>query len=385
MNTTELEPKAFFRFFEEISRIPHGSYNTDGIRDYLIKFAEDRGLEHWSDSAGNVVISKPASPGYEDQEGVIIQGHMDMVAVKTADCFKDMKKDPLDLVVDGDLLYAEGTSLGADDGIAVCYGLAFLDSDSIPHPPLEVVLTVDEEVGMEGAKVLDVSRLKGTRVINIDIITEGVFITGCTGAARIESVVETPRKKKTGAAYSLKVCGLLGGHAGAVIKLGRANANRMMGRVLRALSELTPAYAYYLEGGNADNAIARECDVRFIADPGKEAELAALAERLTTDFQKEYSGKDPDICVEFAALGEVTENCIEPEALKKIEDLLRIIPDGLQAMNGDIPDLPQISINNGIAVLKEDTFSLTVSLRGALESEWEDLTDRVARIAELCG
>ena len=170
-----LEPKQVLSYFEQLCAIPHGSRNNTAISNWLVQFAAERGLEHYQDDAENVIIIKEATPGYENAEPVILQGHMDMVCEKAADCRKDMAQEGLDLAVDGDLIYAKGTTLGGDDGIAVAMGLALLDSKDIPHPRLEVVITTDEEIGMEGAIALDVSPLKGRRLLNIDSEDEGVF------------------------------------------------------------------------------------------------------------------------------------------------------------------------------------------------------------------
>ena len=185
---SNLEPKRVFEFFEEICCIPHGSGNVGAISDYLVDFAKKRGLEVYQDALKNVIIVKEASIGYEKEEPVILQGHMDMVAVKTPECALDLKTDGLRIRVDGDLITAEGTSLGGDDGIAVAYALAVLDADDLPHPRLEVVITVDEEVGMDGARGIDLSMLRGRRLLNIDSEEEGVFTVGCAGGARVDMV-----------------------------------------------------------------------------------------------------------------------------------------------------------------------------------------------------
>ena len=193
----ELEPKAVFRFFEEICAIPHGSENVDRLSDYLVSFAKERGLFCRQDEMKNVIISKDAALGYEEQEGIILQGHMDMVAVKKPDCDMDLKTEGLKPAVDGDYIYAENTSLGGDDGIAVAYALAILDDDSIPHPHLDVVITVDEEVGMGGAKALDLSDVKGTRLLNLDSEDEGYFLTGCAGVSRVKHFMTVVSEKRT--------------------------------------------------------------------------------------------------------------------------------------------------------------------------------------------
>ena len=182
---SNLKPRDVFYFFEEICKIPHGSGNTDKISNYLAAFARERNLEYYQDEVGNVIIIKEASPGYADHEPVMLQGHMDMVAVKKPECKIDMEKDGLKLIVDGDRLMAEGTSLGGDDGIAVAFGLALLDSGQYKHPRIELVITVDEEVGMIGARALNAASLKSRRLINLDSEEEGILLSGCAGGARV--------------------------------------------------------------------------------------------------------------------------------------------------------------------------------------------------------
>ena len=232
-----LNPKKVFHYFGEICKIPHGSGNVDRLSDYLVDFAKDRGLFYIQDTWKNVIIVKEATPGYEGEAPIILQGHMDMVAVKKTGASIDMAKEGLRLLVDGDDLYAEDTSLGGDDGIAVAYALAILDSDDIAHPRLEVIITVDEEVGMDGARGLDVSMLKGKRMLNLDSEEEGIILAGCAGGARVDWILPVNRKEKEGKRYALKVKGLLGGHSGAEIDKERGNANVLLGRLLYRLGK----------------------------------------------------------------------------------------------------------------------------------------------------
>ena len=199
-----LEPRGVLHWFEELCRIPHGSGNTQALSDYLVQFGRDRGLAVQQDALGNVILCKPGTPGYENAPAVMLQGHMDMVCEMAPGCTKDMAREGLDLVVDGDVIYAEGTTLGADDGIAVAMGLALLDSHDIPHPPLEVVLTVDEEVGMKGATGIDLSGLKSRLLLNLDSETEGEITAGCAGAARVDIAVPVKRDAFPGETVEIK-------------------------------------------------------------------------------------------------------------------------------------------------------------------------------------
>ena len=274
---SQLEPKEVFHFFEEISQIPHGSGNVEQISDYLVDFAKARNLEYVQDELKNVVIIKEASAGYESQEPILLQGHMDMVAVKKPGCTKDMTKEGLDLEVDGDYLLARDTTLGGDDGIAVAYALAILDSDSCEHPRLEVIITVDEETGMEGANGIDLSMCRGRRMLNLDNEEEGVLLTSCAGGARVHGRVKVETQKLQGYRYQVGVEGLLGGHSGAEIDKGRANANAMLGRLIHFCRKNGDFRFMDMAGGSADNAIPSASHAQIFAC---EKECAALEESL---------------------------------------------------------------------------------------------------------
>ncbi|MDD7209851.1 MAG: M20/M25/M40 family metallo-hydrolase, partial [Lachnospiraceae bacterium] len=231
----KLVPEKVFYYFEEICKIPHGSRNTKAISDYCVAFARDRGLAVTQDEDNNVIIFKEGSEGYEQSRPVIIQGHLDMVCEKEEGCIIDFEKDGLDLAIDGDYIYARGTTLGGDDGIAVAMALAILDDDSIVHPPLEVVLTVDEEIGMLGAVSMDCSPLKGRLMLNLDSEVEGQFLIGCAGGMTAKCVFPAARRRWGGKPVSVSVSGVTGGHSGVEIIKEGANANVVLGRVLYAL------------------------------------------------------------------------------------------------------------------------------------------------------
>ena len=233
------EPKKVFHYFEEICAIPHGSGNTKQISDYLVKFAKDPDFDYVQDDMNNVVIYKPATPGYEKAPVLILQGHMDMVCEKRPEVEHDFTKDGLKLRADGDFLSAEGTTLGGDDGIAVAYGLAILDSTDLPHPALEVLFTVDEEIGLLGADGFDCSVLKGRRMINLDSENEGSLWVSCAGGVSGNSYLPVQRVDASGEKLSVKICGLTGGHSGAEIDKNRASANILMGQFLALIIENT--------------------------------------------------------------------------------------------------------------------------------------------------
>ena len=251
-----LQPTSVFKYFEEITQIPHGSKNVEKISNYLVDFAKEHNLKYIQDESKNVIIFKDASEGYENADTVIIQGHMDMVAVKEADCNKDMEKEGLDLEVNGDYISAKGTSLGGDDGIAVAMALAILDDDSIKHPAIEAVFTVDEEIGMLGAAALDTSVLKGKILLNADSEDERVFTVSCAGGGTVECKVPFQHEPVNGQIFEIKLDQFTGGHSGAEIHLGRANANVANGRILLNLVQNMDIRIISINGVENDNAIA---------------------------------------------------------------------------------------------------------------------------------
>lgn len=380
----ELEPKSVFGFFEEICSIPHGSGNVEKLSDYLVSFARERGLFCRQDAVKNVIISKEATPGYEDREGIILQGHMDMVAVKKPGCAIDMKREPLHPAVEGDYIYAENTSLGGDDGIAIAFALAILDDDTLPHPHLDVVITVDEEVGMDGAKALDLSDVKGTRLLNLDSEDEGYFLAGCAGGASVKHILPAVWERREGTFYTCRICGLLGGHSGGEIHRERGNANALMGRLLQRLSAVADIGICEMEGGLADNAIPRESVLKFLV-----SEESGEVEREIRDLEKvlqaELSTKDPGVKIEMAKESGVEKLCLNKACAERIRKLLVILPNGVQAMSADMPGLVQTSLNNGIMRLEEKAFTVVTSVRSSVSSEKEALIARISVLTDTLG
>lgn len=380
----DLEPKEVFFYFEEICGIPHGSGNVEQISNYLVNFAKDKNLEYYQDFMKNVIIIKEASEGYEAEEPIIIQGHMDMVAVKKPDCSIDMKTEPLRLAVDGDNVYAEGTSLGGDDGIAVAYALALLASDSIAHPRLEVVLTVDEETGMDGARGIDLSMLKGHKLLNLDSEEEGIFLTSCAGGARVNCALPLGRSMRKGMFYEVTVCGLQGGHSGSEIDKERGNSNCLMGRLLAECLKEENGALVKLTGGLADNAIPRETEAQLLIWKEEEA-----FEKAVTDFEskvkKELESKEPDFQVLLKKGGQAEKAVFEEAANRAAVRLLAALPNGIQAMSMDVKGLVETSLNMGIVRTAETEMQVEFSVRSSIESAKEALIRKVEIIAELCG
>lgn len=374
------EAKEVFRFFVEICGIPHGSGNVEAISDHLVAFAKERNLEYVQDDVKNVIIIKEATPGYEAEEPLLLQGHMDMVAVKKPGCPKDMKTEGLDLAIDGDWLYAKDTSLGGDDGIAVAYMLAILDSDTIAHPRIEAIITVDEETGMDGARAIDLSVCKGKRMLNLDSEEEGIFLTSCAGGARLHGCLPVEYEKMDGIRYQISVEGLLGGHSGGEIHKERGNSNCLAGRLVYATEKKADVRLISMNGGLADNAISRSTRIDLVV---KKSETAAF-ETALTDFtekvKKELAVKDPGFDVVIRQKEEGSFEVLTEESSKKAAFLPFVLPNGVQAMSADIPGLVQTSLNLGIMKLSDGNLHLDYSVRSSVGSEKEALLDKLEAI-----
>ena len=382
---SHLEPKAVFGYFEEICRIPHGSGNVKQISDYLVEFAKKNNLEYAQDEALNVIIKKPASEGFEDVPAVIIQGHMDMVAVKKPDCKIDMKTEGLEPVTDGKFVWAEGTSLGGDDGIAVAYAMAILASDEIKHPALEVIITTDEEVGMDGAIALDASGLNGRRMLNIDSEVEGDLLVSCAGGMRVSCHLPIKKEKKTGLIYRLTIDGLQGGHSGVEIHKERGNANCILGRILYELERVTDVQVISANGGLADNAIPRSAVLEcMISEEFKENFVATVIE-LETALKQELLTKDKDVFVEIKALGIDEAEVLDKSSTLKMAYLLMSVPNGVCAYSADIEGLVQTSLNLGILKMQEEELLLQFAVRSSVESEKKMLGQKLEAVTQLVG
>lgn len=380
-----LQPERVFYHFEEIAKIPHGSGNTKQISDYLVAFAKEHNLEHYQDEINNVIIIKEATEGYENAEAVIIQGHMDMVCEKESDCNIDFEKDGLDLYVEDGFVKARGTTLGGDDGIAVAYGLALLEATDIAHPRLELVITVDEETGMDGAYGIDLSMLKGKKMLNIDSDEEGIFLTSCAGGTSVEATIPVKRITQTGVVLNVKVDGLFGGHSGAEIHKERGNASILMGRVLNNIANEVPFGIITLAGGLKNNAIPRECNASILVPE----EAVSLVETIISEqsgiFKKELFASDAGVQVTSVNAGVQEASILDFASINQVLAYLRLVPNGVQHMSQAIPGLVETSLNLGIMELKEDVFITDTSIRSSVGSRKEDLRDKLVNIIELVG
>jgi dipeptidase D len=380
---SEYEPKRVFHYFEEISKIPHGSYNTKEISDYLAGFAKAKGLKYVQDELGNVVIYVPASAGYEKAAPVILQGHMDMVCTVAPGKNIDMTKEALKLAIDGDWLYAENTTLGGDDGIAVAMILALAESDAYAHPALECVFTVDEETGLEGAEGFDEKLLTGRKMINLDSEDEGIITVSCAGGITGGLHLPVKREKVKGEVYSIKVAGLAGGHSGADINKELGNANVLMGRALSEIGKNTELAIAALSGGNADNVICMECCAEVVAKDGVALEKAV--KELDAVLKNEYKTSDPGVSVKAEKKGNAEVNAVTVADSKRMIAFLLTAPYGIQNMSMDIDGLVETSLNIGIVGLEEGEMTATYALRSSVQSRMEYLQARLSAAAEALG
>ena len=374
-----LKPESVFRYFEEICAIPHGSRNTKAISDYLVRFAQDHGFRYIQDEMNNVILFGPGTCGLEDHAPVILQGHMDMVCEKDADCPIDMATEGLDVTHDGTCVYAKGTTLGGDDGIAVAYALALLEDPSIPHPPLEIIITVDEEIGLLGANGIDLSMLLGRTLINLDSEDEGIFTVSCAGGCRATLSLPVDRRAVYGPCIRLTVDGLQGGHSGAEIHKNRANANKVMGEFMNRIQKLMPLCLTSLSGGTKDNAIPRSCQATLVAMGIHLERINEIAETLQAEIRERYD--EPDALVQAFDVDALGGNSLSAESTAKVISLLCAIPNGVQAMSKDIDGLVQTSLNLGVIKLG-DRFKVTSSVRSSVNAEKEELLQQLRKLCQ---
>lgn len=370
-------------FFKELSSVPHGSGNTKAIADICVNFAKERHLDYRKDEVGNVIIFKKASLGAESRDTVIIQGHLDMVCVKTSDCTKNMFTDPIDIMTDGNIIWADKTSLGADDTVAIAIALAILDDDTLQHPPICAVFTVDEETDMSGARNLDISGVPGNMMINIDSEDEGYITCGCAGAikARCEFSYLKVSPDPDDVFYKLKISGLLGGHSGIEIANNRANAIRLLARLIYGLSLKWNIKLCEFDGGLFDNAIPVSAEAIVSVNKGDALAFESLAAKHEKLFRYEYKNSDPDIKVTASAYEGEVSNCLNHQETKIIMRCLSSVPDGLRKFDEEFK-VPLVSSNIGIAHLSSEVFCFTSFIRSNESGQKEEVYDMLKSMVE---
>ncbi|MDO4169077.1 MAG: aminoacyl-histidine dipeptidase [Lachnospiraceae bacterium] len=382
---SNLEPNNVFKFFEDICSIPHGSTNVKQISDYLVRFAKERNLKCRQDEKYNVIIWKDGSKGYENSPAVILQGHMDMVAVKVDGCDKDMAKEGLDLEINGDLISAKDTSLGGDNGIAVAYALAILDSDEIAHPPIEAIFTVDEEIGMLGADFIDVSDLKGRIFLNMDSEDEGIFTVSCAGGASAICSIPYGKVEMSTAQMKIRLDGFLGGHSGVEIDKGRLNANKALGRVLLALSNKIDIQLVTLSGGEKDNAIAKFSEAVVAVPEDLLPQAKDAVEQTFAKIQEEYKAVEPSLKLSTDTMETKSIICMAKTSTKAVIMALVTMPNGIQRMNPEMEGMVQTSLNLGIMKTEEEYVVLSFAVRSSSQTEKEYLIDKLCALTGIFG
>lgn len=366
-------------YFKEICAIPHGSYNIDKISDYLVEFAKENNLSYRQDELKNVIIKKEASKGYENLPGIILQGHMDMVAVKDEGVEIDMEKEGLNLCEEGGYLFAKGTSLGGDDGIAVAMAMEALANEELLHAELECIFTVNEEVGMDGAVGIDLSDIKGKYLINIDSEEEGVITTSCAGGVRLLSLLELKREKKAhGSVYMVEIKGLLGGHSGTSIHEKRANACIVLGRLLKEIKKAGETDIIDITGGEKDNAIPKAAKMIISTDAPFES-FAKSVNEFDKKINEEYKGIEEEIKISVTPIEDSTDNVFCIDKTDIIADILTSVPDGVIKMCDSI-DMVETSLNLGVMRLDAEGFKLDFCLRSSVTREKEALKERLGTI-----
>jgi len=378
-----LEPKKVFKWFYEISQIPRGSGNEKAISDFLVRFAKDRKLEVWQDKALNVIIKKPCTKGFESSKPVILQGHMDMVPEKEVGSSHDFLRDPIKWRLEGDMLYAQGTTLGGDDGIAVAYCLAILDSDDIPHPPLEVLITTEEETGMGGAMALTGEHLTGDRFLNIDSEEEGFFLVSCAGGANVNVSFKIEKEALQGGAIKISVSNLLGGHSGMEIIKQRANAIKVLARILHNIKEENAINIIEIAGGTKHNAIPKD-SYAIIATKNRDAVLK-IAKEMAELIKKEYRSADPDINITIEKADSKKKDMFSSSLTSRLIDYMVMTPDAVQYMNMEIKGLCLTSLNNAILEEVDGNIRFTISVRSSVKSLLDEVVNKLALCAKYTG
>ena len=381
----ELEPKAIWNNFHEITQIPRASTKEQKAREWVLAKAKRKGLDVYQDKVGNIVIRKPAHKGRENAPTVVLQGHLDMVCEKNESVAHDFSKDPIRVVRKGEWLYADGTTLGSDNGIGVASALAVMESDDIQHGPLELVFTIDEETGLTGANRFPGGVLKGKYFLNLDGEEKGTLCIGCSGGVNTTARRKVKlRPAKAKAAYRVKVLGLKGGHSGVDIHLGRGNAIRVLGGVVQRLLDKLKVEVADLKGGSARNVIPREASAVVLADPKKEKELKKIVEQTAAEIRVDLGSFDPGVQIS-AEKTDRPKKALDAKDAQAVVGLLVAIPHGVLAMSPDVPGLVQNSTNLATVSVNKDRVEVGSSQRSAIESSRKAAAQMVATACRLAG
>ena len=376
----DLNPNLVFKYFEDISQIPRGSKNEKAISDYLKAFGESLGLETMQDNALNVIIKKPATKGYENAPGVILQGHMDMVCEKNKDTVHDFENDPIELQIKDGFIHANGTTLGADNGIAVAMGMAVLASNDISHPALELLVTTDEEAGMSGAMALDASVLNGKYILNLDSEEEGYLLVSCAGGVTVTTTLDVDYTDvdPSNECLLIEITGLFGGHSGMDVIKQRGNANVLMGRILHNLNSNFNICS--ISGGSKNNAIPREAECIIAVESSNTSKVIESIKQMEEIFKNEFSTSDPGIVVKVSSVDREPK-CFDNASTSKVVTELSLIPNGIQTMSMDIPGLVESSTNIGVLRTTDSTVTFECLSRSSVTSLKQEIVNKMEILA----
>jgi len=381
-----LEPKNIWKHFAEILKIPRCSGNETVIGDYIISFAKEKGIEWDKDEVGNVVIRKKPTPGHEDADGVILQGHLDMVCEKNSDIDHDFSKDPIQIEINGEWVKAKGTTLGADNGIGIAASLAIMEEEDLVHGLLEALFTVEEETGLTGATQISPEFLKGKNLLNLDSEDEGEFTIGCAGGADTKIFLPLERESQPiENAHLLKIKGLKGGHSGVDIDLGRANAIQVLARFLFKIGADLPVKLVSCKGGNLRNAIPREAEAVISCDPNRVDELKAAMDKTFVEFKEEFRVVEPDAGMEFSSF---KENALPPLTEKsqiQMINFLFTIPHGVITMHAEMEGLVETSTNLAVIHTHEDQAEIICSTRSSVASALQATRETILALGQMVG
>jgi dipeptidase D len=392
---TGVGPDTVWDFFYQISRIPRCSKNESAVTDWIINFAEKRNLEWQRDRVGNIVVRRSPSTGLEDRPMVVLQSHLDMVCEKNESIEHDFTTDPIKLVRHGDWLTADGTTLGADNGIGAAFSLALLDSEDISHGPIEALFTIDEETGLTGAMNLDPDLLNGKLLLNLDTEEFGVFYIGCAGGVTCEGELPITVKKIADlsgntrfAALEIKITGFRGGHSGLDINRGLGNALSEAGRILMEISRETDLRLTAVSGGNKHNAIPRECKTRFIIPENEISKVQDMVSRLTDSIKKEYVDIEKDITIDLIET-DIDALIYHPDCTRRVIRVMRAMPHGVYGMSRSIEGLVETSTNfaaiETVLDRPDPRVRVLTSQRSSVMSALDDIAARVKAVIELAG
>lgn len=387
MENLHLQPECVFDFFMKICEIPHGSKNEAQISLFLQNFGKELGYETISDSVGNVLIKKPAYPGYENRKTVILQGHVDMVCDKRPDVEHDFTKDPIRPYVDGEWLKAQGTTLGADNGIGVAAAMAVLADKSLKHGPVNCLFTIDEETGLTGAEALAPEMLQGDILVNLDSEDEGEMFIGCAGGVCNYAEFKHIWTKISGDMFYMKVDinNLTGGHSGDDINKGRANANKLLNRFLCRVAEKYEFYLCDISGGSLHNAIPRDASAVFAVQSADKESVRVDFNLFAAEVQEEYAATEPDMRFTLQSTDPINR-VIEPDAARRFLKSVHAVFNGVFAMSQDVPGLVETSSNlASVKRTSDNVLTVTTSQRSSIESARDNVSDSVRAAFELAG